>query len=126
MICAIQEYGAQSQSDFAEEFSPHLDKMIDVYRGHDRTSGNRGTKGVKEFVRRLVEGKQDIYFHEQRAFANYLDHIPVGLLMLYTQLVSDASREDSKDELVNLLDAFSGSVVAQKMVERRRTCRTYY
>jgi hypothetical protein len=104
--------GTSSLKKFTTDFSEIFDAVAEVYAGHAKSKGPRTPKGIQALVDRLAQGKQDISFHLQRAFAEYLDGIPVGLFMLYTQAVSDASHNESKQDIVNLLRATSGALTA--------------
>jgi hypothetical protein len=90
---------------FREEFEP-------IYReieGH--YGGVSPNKNLTRTIKEINQGSTELPFFVMRAYAEYVG-LPTGLLLLFSNVMSDITQDDAPERVLNLLESSKVSIEA--------------
>lgn len=97
---------SQELDEFVNRFQKIYRRIVKHYGGLKGPN-----KNIKRMVRDLNAGTVKLPFHLQRAYAEYVG-VPTGVLMIFTNIVSDATQKTSKADLLNKLESSQQAIAA--------------
>ena len=79
------------------KFTEVLRYVNDIYKRRRNPVNTESESSVKQYIYKLVNQKRSADFADLRIFAEFVG-LPTGLLLLFTQFVSDENRMRNKEE----------------------------
>ena len=95
----------RSVEDFVEDFASTFKAMQQHY------GAIKPNRNIVKLVENIEMGETELPFYQERAYSGYVG-LPTGVLMLFTNTMSDATQRHTKQSVLNLLSSSLAAIEA--------------
>ena len=100
------EISPRTTGEFEPIIQEYFQRVVELYPAEQDQATD-----IDQWVERLESGDCEATYYHIRTYSEYVD-IPIGLLFIYSHLIGDAAKGQSKEELLQFLLSCEAGITA--------------